>query len=126
MKGVLVDTSIWVDHFRQGNGALVHLLELDLVLIHPLIRGELACGTPPKRQQTLKDLSLLQPTQQATIDETVQLIEQEKLYGEGCGLIDLQLLASTLITPGVSLWTWDKRLDKLAQKFGVAHFPQWH
>lgn len=47
MKGILVDTSVWVDHFRQRNETLVHLLNLDLALTHPMILVELACGTPP-------------------------------------------------------------------------------
>ena len=46
MKGVLVDTSVWVDHFRKQNNALTDLLELDLVMAHPLVVGEIACGTP--------------------------------------------------------------------------------
>lgn len=49
MKGVLVDTSVWVDHFRNRNEDLVGLLTLDLALSHPLIVTELACGTPPRR-----------------------------------------------------------------------------
>jgi hypothetical protein len=32
MRGVLVDTSVWVDHFRHGNGELIDLLVLDLVI----------------------------------------------------------------------------------------------
>ncbi|MBU0770784.1 MAG: hypothetical protein KKE66_05080, partial [Gammaproteobacteria bacterium] len=45
MSGVLVDSSVWVDHYRHGNDTLIPLLDRDLVLIHPLIIGELACGT---------------------------------------------------------------------------------
>ena len=41
MTNVLVDTSVWVDHFRHRNDALVGLLELDRVLVHPLIVGEM-------------------------------------------------------------------------------------
>lgn len=126
MKSVLIDTSVWVDHFRHGNAALGHLLALDLVMIHPLVLGEIACGTPPQRTQTLLDLGLLQPTQQASVAETMALIDKEALFGLGCGLIDMQLLASTLISPGVELWTLDKRLETLAQKLGVAHQPLWH
>lgn len=62
MNGVLVDTSVWVDHFRQRNEALAGLLELDQVLTHPLIVGEIACGTPPRRERTLTDLDALQPS----------------------------------------------------------------
>lgn len=122
---VLIDTSVWVDHFKQGNATLAHLIEADLVLMHPMILAEIACGTPPApRQQTLADLSLLQLSNQASLKEVMAFIEKEKLYGLGCGLVDLMLLASTLITPGALLWTLDKRLDALAQGFRIAYLPQ--
>lgn len=53
-------------------------------------------------------------------------IEQEKLYGLGCGLIDLTLLTSALITPGALFWTLDKRLDALAQRFNIAYSFEKH
>lgn len=127
MKGVLIDTSVWVDHFRQRNEVLVDLLGLDLALTHPMVLVELACGTPPTpRTQTLKDLGLLQQTQQAGLREVMEFIEREKLYGLGCGLVDMVLLASTLITPGAELWTLDKRLAGLAERFSVMHHPALH
>lgn len=127
MKGVLIDTSVWVDHFRTGNQALVDLLNLDLALTHPMVMAELACGTPPApRNQTLNDIGLLQQTQQASLREVMHFIEREQLYGLGCGLVDMVLLASTLITPGVQLWTLDKRLAGLAERFGVVHQPALH
>lgn len=103
MSAVLVDTSVWVAHFRARQAALVDLLVADRVLMHPLVLGELACGTPPQRQRTLADLALLRPSPQATLDEVRHLIERERLYGLGCGLIDLSLLASTLLAPGARL-----------------------
>jgi hypothetical protein len=54
------------------------------------------------------------------------LVEREKLYGLGCGLMDMCMLASTLITPAASLWTMDKRLAELAERFDVAHKPVRH
>lgn len=123
---VLVDTSVWVDHFRQGSLPLVGLLERDAAMIHPMVLGELACGTPPSRTQTLADLQRLQPTQQASIREVMAFVEHEQLFGLGCGLVDLSLLASTLMTPGASLWTLDRRLAALAERFGVAHRPAVH
>lgn len=126
MKGVLVDTSVWVDHFRQHNDALVDLLELDLVMAHPLIVGEIACGTPPDRMQALSDLIVLQQTQQTSAREVMDFIESQRLFGLGCGLVDLLLLASTLMTPGAELWTLDKRLGALAERFGVMHRPTLH
>lgn len=122
MRGVLVDTSVWVDHFKHRNGALVNLLNADLALMHPMVQGELACGTPPEpRMQTLRDLDLLQQCQQASLREVIDFIEREKLYGLGCGLVDMVLLASTLITPNAELWTLDKRLAALCERFGVLH-----
>ncbi|MBV6752192.1 MULTISPECIES: VapC toxin family PIN domain ribonuclease [unclassified Pseudomonas] len=126
MKGVLVDTSVWVNHFRHRNDALVDLLELDLVMAHPLIVGEIACGTPPNRIQMLSDLEGLQQTQQAHLREVLAFIERERLFGLGCGLVDMLLLASTLMTPEAELWTMDKRLCALAERFGVMHRPALH
>ena len=126
MKTVLVDTSVWVDHFRLGNDALVELLKLDLVMAHPLIVGEIACGTPPIRIQTLSDLNGLQQTQQVSVREVLEFIERERLFGLGCGLVDLMLLASALMMPGVELWTLDQRLSALAERFGVLYRPIIH
>jgi hypothetical protein len=124
MNGVLVDTSVWVDHFRKRNEDLVHLLTLDLVLSHPLVVTELACGTPPApRARTLADLATLPQARQATLDEVREFIEREQLYGLGCGVVDLALLAATLLTPGSRLWSLDRRLAQLAQRFGVAFRP---
>lgn len=121
-KQVLVDTSVWVDHFRNGNDTLVDLIDLDLVLIHPMVIAELACGTPPApRVRTLDDLSLLRQCEQVSLGEIRHFIERERLYGLGCGLVDMALLASTLITPGIGLWTLDKRLAELAKRFNVAY-----
>ncbi|WP_026068173.1 type II toxin-antitoxin system VapC family toxin [Pusillimonas noertemannii] len=126
MSSVLVDTSVWVDHFKRGNQGLVYLLERDQVRVHPMVLGELACGTPPDRARTLIDLDNLQHAQQATLKETLDFIESEKLYGLGCGLVDMLLLASTIITPQTELWTLDKHLSGLAERFGVMHRPTAH
>ena len=126
MSGILADTSVWVAHFRQSNTALVALLNADQVLMHPMILGELACGTPPERTRTLSDVGLLQTTQHASLREVMAFVDREQLYSLGCSLIDLNLLASTLLTPGATLWTLDKRLAKLATRFKVAHCPPLH
>lgn len=121
MSWVLVDTSVWVDHFRRRNEALANLLLQDAVMVHPWVLGELACGTPPARDQTLADLAALQAANVATVSEIMAFIERERLYGQGCGWVDLGLLASTLLTPGTRLWTLDRRLAGLAGRFNAAH-----
>jgi predicted nucleic acid-binding protein len=124
---VLIDTSVWIDHFRNGNDALIELITLDLALTHPMVIIEIACGTPPApRATTLGNMGVLQQCNQVSYTEVLAFIEQEKLYGLGCGLVDMTLLASTLLTPDTKLWTLDRSLLLLAERFGVAYSPQLH
>jgi predicted nucleic acid-binding protein len=44
-KVILVDTSIWIDHFRCGDSELRKIIEDDRLLCHPAIIGELALGS---------------------------------------------------------------------------------
>ena len=81
---------------------------------------------PEPRLRTLADLELLLAANQATPQEVRNLIEREALLGLGCGFVDLSLLASTLITPGATLWTLDKRLASLASRFRVCFAPPVH
>jgi hypothetical protein len=118
---VLIDTSVWIDHFRKGNEALANLVVRDFVLTHPMVIAEIACGTPPARVQTLNNMGLLRSCRQASLGEVMVFIERENLYGLGCGLVDMVLLTSTLMTPGAVLWTLDKHLAGLAGRFGVAY-----
>lgn len=121
MSLVLADTSIWVRHFRRADAVLQSLVVLDQVLCHPLVVLEVACGTPPApRTRTLGDLQALRQVVVATPDETLALVERERLYDSGCGAIDIALLASALLTPGALLWTADKKLEALAIRLGVA------
>ncbi len=119
---ILVDTSIWVRHFRQAYAHLQKWLARDSVLMHSLVHAELACGTPPApRATTLASLALLRPCKQATTVETLAFIEKRQLYGRDRGFVDLSLLASTLLTPGALLWTADRRLADMAFQEGVAY-----
>ncbi|MEN2388091.1 PIN domain-containing protein [Comamonas sp. A7-5] len=119
---VLVDTSVWVRHFREADSHLQKLLMQDSVLMHSMVHAELACGTPPApRADTLAALAMLRPSQEASIPETLEFLEKNQLFGKGCGLVDLSLLASTLITPGACLWTADRRLAEMAKQLGVAY-----
>jgi predicted nucleic acid-binding protein len=119
MSAVLVDTSVWVGHFRRANPELGSLLENDRVLCHPLIVLELACGTPPApRERTLSDLRMLRQAKVATTEEVLSLIETERLYDNGRGAVDIALLASVLMTPNTRLWTADRNLEALAARVG--------
>ena len=117
---MLADSSVWVTHFRRVNRVLQSLLATDLLLCHPLIVIEIACGTPPApRLRTLDDLKMLQQPVLATTAETLTLIEREQLQDSGCGAVDMVLLASVLLTPDAVLWTMDKNLAALAARLDV-------
>src|SRR5580692_8610629 len=56
---ILADTSVWIQHFRKGEPALKKILDHGLLLMHPAVRGELACGCLAERSQTLRYLGAL-------------------------------------------------------------------
>jgi predicted nucleic acid-binding protein len=118
--GVLVDTSVWVDHLRKGDAHLAQLLDKGRVLCHPFIIGEIACGNLKNRTEILNALSELEPTPTIEFDEYMQFIDQNRLFGIGIGFVDVHLLASAILAD-VTLWTADKRLHKAALDLGVAY-----
>ena len=109
---ILVDTSVWIDHFRNGNTEVEELLIGNEVMIHPFIIGELACGSIKNRNEILGLLNELPHAVVADHQEVLKLIEERKLYGKGIGLIDAHLIASALISK-VGLLTMDKPLEKV-------------
>ena len=118
---ILVDTSVWIDHLRNGNKQLGYLLNGVEVLGHPFVTGELACGNMNNRSEVLELLAKLPTASVATPDETLFLIEQHQLMGSGIGYIDAHLLASVSLTAPAKIWTLDKRLSRVAIELGVAH-----
>lgn len=120
---VLVDTSVWVSHFKSQNTQLMFLLEGDQVSTHPLIKMEIACGTPPDRTNTLRAFDKLLVTPQASYQEMLTFINMQNLFGKGCGYVDLALLASARMSLNCRLWTMDKRLHALATDMGIAYIP---
>lgn len=120
---ILADTSLWIDHLRDGDPALAALLEEGAVLGHPWVIGELALGNLASRHDILRLLHGLPQATVATADEVLRLIEDEALHGQGIGYVDAQLLAATRLTPDARLWTRDKRLAAVAARLGLALLP---
>jgi predicted nucleic acid-binding protein len=116
---ILVDTSVWVDHLRQGIPVLSDLLTAGKVAAHPFVVGELACGNPANRAEILRLLSALPTAKVATHAEVLHLVETRRLHGRGVGWIDMHLLASALLSR-TSLWTRDRNLHSIARTLGIA------
>jgi predicted nucleic acid-binding protein len=117
---ILADTSVWVDHLRASDKALVALLDAGMVLAHPFVIGELALGNLRQREIVLKALADLPHASIATDAEVVHFIERHALFGRGIGYIDAHLLAAVQLTAGTELWTNDKRLRGVAAQLGLA------
>ena len=121
---ILVDTSVWVDHFRASDDELRKQLLNRNVVMHPFVVAELALGSLPQRMKTIAYLEQLPSVSVARLDEVRQMIETRRLYGRGIGLIDSHLIASVLINPPIVLWTRDKRLSDIAEALGIrANLP---
>lgn len=118
---ILVDTSIWIDHFRYGDEHLIQLLQAGRVISHTFIIGELALGCLKNRNTILDSLKDLPQAVVATDTEVMRFIDENTLFGKGIGFIDAHLLAAARLTPGSRLWTRDKRLLSVAATLNLAH-----
>jgi predicted nucleic acid-binding protein len=115
----LVDTSVWIDHLRRRNLKLVDLLSDNLVLMHPFVIGELACGSIALRLEVIGLLGALPTAMTAKHEEVLDLVTDRRLFGQGIGWMDAHLLAAAVLSDA-TLWTLDKSLDKAARKLGIA------
>ena len=119
---VLIDTSIWIHHFRKRNPELSRLLADGQIAMHSFVIGELRCGNLPMREQTLVDFGRLPSAPHALDREVYDLIENQKLMGLGIGFVDAHLLASALLG-ALPLWTHDRRLREVAESLRCAYAP---
>jgi predicted nucleic acid-binding protein len=117
---ILVDTSIWVDHFRAHDAALAAALERGEVLSHPFVVGELACGTLRNRNRILGLLQALPSAPMASHAEALAFIEGRGLMGSGIGYVDVHLLAAVVLAADARLWTGDQRLLAIARDLNLA------
>lgn len=117
---IIVDTSIWVTHLREGNSHLEELLLDTQVVCHAFIVGELACGNIKNRTEFLTLIQSLPMAPTITSDELLFFIERNKLMGAGIGFVDAHLLASAQLSK-MPLWTSDKRLKSAATALEVAY-----
>jgi predicted nucleic acid-binding protein len=116
---VLVDTSVWVEHLRRGLPELARQLDAAVVVCHPFVMGELACGHLHHRREILELLQTLCTAPVATHAEVLHFIESHRLMGLGLGYVDVHLLASGALA-GLSLWTLDRPLQAAAARLHVA------
>lgn len=118
---ILVDTSVWIEYLRKDDraGGLAELLELDLVLLHPWVLGELVLGGLGSQRSAIADLQRLPAAPVVSDEEVLDLILERRLTGKGIGWVDANVLASALVA-AADLWTLDTRLARTTRDLGVS------
>lgn len=120
---ILVDTSVWIDHLRRSDARLAAFLAAGVVMTHPFVIGELACGWLPQRKALLADLAELPTAPVASHEEALDLLDRHQLVGRGIGWVDVHLVAAAMLAGRAPLWTRDRRLRKIAGELGLSLEP---
>lgn len=120
---IVVDTSIWVDHFRRPEPALAQLIADGDIALHPFTFGELLLGGLPLGGEVAELLLSLAQAPVASTQETTAFIAVAKLSGTGVGYVDTHLLMSARLLPRGRLMTRDHRLHAQAERLGIAFSP---
>jgi len=116
---ILVDTSVWIDHFRAADPRLTNLLLDGQVMSHAFVAVELACGNLRRRADVLSLLAELPQLSTITAEDVMRFVDAHSLMGKGLGWVDVHLLTSVFVSRE-RLWTRDRRLAEVASRLGVA------
>ena len=117
---IIIDTSVWIDHFRAFNPAVLRLIDASEAGLHPFVLAELALGSLRDRAATLADLTRLPVASVVSNAELLTMIEGRALYSTGLSLADAHLVASALLDEETLIWTNDRRLELVAYRLGVS------
>lgn len=116
---ILVDSSVWIQHFKKTDSFLVSALKEDRVVVHPLIIQEISLGHIKNRELIIELVSYLHTVPIISHEEIQNFILKNKLAGSGVGVIDIHLLFSA-IKGNLNIYTFDKSLIKLSKKFACS------
>jgi len=118
---ILIETSIWIDHFRASDRQVVSILDDGRLLVHPFVIGEIMLGNMRGREHIADMLGRMPQAIVANADEMLAFISLNRLGGRGIGYVDAHLLASARLTADARLWSRDKRLAAIAGELGVGY-----
>lgn len=115
----LVDTSVWINHFRRADARVRALLTDGQVVSHPFVIGELACGRFANRDEILSLLERLPALDVVSNREARAFLDAHDLAGSGIGWVDVHLLATARLAR-VAVLTADRALMRAAGNVGLA------
>jgi predicted nucleic acid-binding protein len=115
---VLVDSSVWIRHFRQADRTLLNLIRLDRAVACTVVLGELLLGSglSPRDATDLAALPQLPVPPAPTVLEFLK--RHASIRALGIGWADLELLA-TCARSGALLYTADVALRVAAARGGI-------
>ncbi|MCD8539209.1 MAG: PIN domain-containing protein [Leadbetterella sp.] len=117
---ILVDTSVWIDYFREGKhaGLLDHLILTDLVCINEIILTELVPALSHRnRKEVIEALTALPCIPYTVFWEGIRLLQKLNLQKgiNKVGLPDL-MIAQHCISANLELWSQDKHFELMSQQ----------
>jgi predicted nucleic acid-binding protein len=118
---IIVDTSIWVDHFKRPDPQLRELIAGGDILLHPYVYGELLLGGLPTKSDVSRALLDLDRCPVASASEAAAFIEWTQLSGVGIGYVDANLLLSAKLVERGTVLTSDKKLRTQAERLEIAY-----
>ena len=123
---ILVDTSVWIDYFRNGStaDALDKLIESDMICINDVILSELLPSINQRHEEELKELLLSFPKLQMKIDWNEIVFMQTENLRNGInkvGLPDL-MIAQNTIQNKVKLFSCDRHFQLIKNLFPLQLF----
>lgn len=118
---IIVDTSVWVDHFRRPDKRLGDLLDENAVMLHPFVLGELLLGGMPADSEAAVALRIIPQAPLATAAEIATFITRAMLAGTGVGYVDTHLLVSARLLSTGRVLTKDKNLQAQAARLRVSY-----
>ncbi|MDX2131169.1 MAG: PIN domain-containing protein [Planctomycetota bacterium] len=115
---MLIDTSVWIDHFARGVTGMDQAIASETIVMHEDVLGELALGNFAHRARVLSLLRALPLIPRVSHEEILELVERHELWGKGLGVVDAHILGACLVAHE-TLWTRDRTLSAAASAVGV-------
>lgn len=120
MKKVLIDTSVWISHWKKEDKVLSQLLRDGRVVLHDFVEGEIACGNAALQSAFLGPFRFLVRIPCGKHSDVLSFISSHKLRSIGIWYVDVNLVYSCMIS-GCEIYTHDKNLLKIAKHLDI-HF----
>ena len=110
---ILVDTSIWIDHFKKKNEILSQWILDGMVCTHSLIIQEICLGDFKQKVKIIDSLKHLIIIPMISHQEFILFSTKHNF--RKVGVVDVHLIASAILSR-CSIMTSDKSLALAAQK----------